>query len=392
MFRKLKKKNKKTEIQFKFLFSLIFGAFLFGFIFLFIVQTFFLYQKYTVYNLYDTILAFLDIINLKKNTAAVIKITSLSGYKIDFKGDSISISMFLENQNFPLYNKIIFSPTIESNTIYYDTKAVYLPFYVYSLTLLIPINEESFLFKKDKNSFIITGKEEEFVDKFYIDEINPSFEDSIPFCRSSFKSCLSLNNIKKTNIKRVLFLYNESIDNDDILFLEELKDGKDKIKDSDKFWIVKAKKIGEFVYEVKLLKKPISGKDLKERIERWRVDFFIDGGTYYVPKEFVFASLLVNDKKYFEKNLEKFYRNVYRVYLSYKSINTKDFIFSRNCEPYNELEEITNELDKVLKGESNYNFKNITLFISPLAEKIEERNKYFDETYNPEEKPVCQLY
>ena len=382
---------KKTEIQFKFLFSLIFGAFLFGFVFLFIVQTFFLYQKYTVYNLYDTILAFLDIVNLKKNTAAVIKITSLSGYKIEFEGDFISISMFLENQNFPLYNKIIFSPTIESNVIYYDTKAVYLPFYVYSLTFLIPINEESFLFKKDKNSFIITGSPRDFVDDFYINEINPSFEDSIPFCRSKFKNCLSLNNIKKTNIKRVLFLYSESIDNDDILFLKELKESLNQIRDSDKFWIVKAKKIGDFVYELKIPKSVISGKELKKRINEWRVDFFKDGDTYYVPKEFVFASLLVNKKSYFEKNLEKFYRNIYRVYLSYKSIK-EDPIFSKNCEYYKELDEIVDELNKLLKGESNYSFKNITLFISPLAEKIKERNNYYDELENSKEKPICQLY
>jgi len=186
----------------------------------------------------------------------------------------------------------------------------------------------------------------------------------------------------------VLFLYNESISNDDLLFLEELKDGEDKIKDSDLFWIVKAKKLGEFVYEVKLLNEPISGKELKYRLDNWVNDFFTYGDTYYVPKEFVFASLLVNNKEIFEKNLEKFYRNVYRVYQSYKFINTKDYIFSQGtCSPYTELNQITEELNKLLSGESNYNFKNITLFISPLAEDIKERNTYLDG-----EEAVCQLY
>ncbi len=366
-------KIKKSEIQFKFLFSLIFGVFLFGFIFLFIVQTFVLYQKYTVYNLYTTVLSMLDILNVKKNTAGVIEITSLKGFQIEFKGDEVSISMFLESQNFPLYNKIIFGLPVETNTIYYDTVAVYFPFYVSTIILVIPINSYGhFLFKTDTNSFIISGKSFDFVDNFYREEINPSFSSDLPFCVDDLTNCLRRENIKKTNIKRILFIYNSSISNDDILFIQALRDSISLMSNRDKYWIIKAKQINDFVYKIEMTDSLVTKEEIENRISsygRWFFDY-----TFYVPKELVFASLLVNDERTFEKNLEKLYRNIYYSYISYSQIK-EDRVFSLDCEDfYPELVEIKEALKKALNNEGGYSLRNVSLLIAPLVESIKEKN------------------
>lgn len=379
---------KKGEIQFKFLFSLIFGAFLFGFIFLFIIQTFFLYQKYSALNIYNVFLSFLDIINLKKNSAATLQITSNVFYKIEFKGDYVRITVFTSSQNFPLYDKIVFSPTIESNIIYYDNKAIYFPFYTGSLIILLPINQKSFIFKKETNSFIIISNNLSFITNFYNEQVNPTFQESLSFCvGTNLTRCLEDNKIKRTDIKRILFVYQTQ---NNIHFLNSLNEARTKglIKNNEKFWVVKAVKKGEFVYEIETWDKLKNGEEIKE-ILSGHGDFFLNGITVYLPKEFVFPLLVVDNKEIIEKNIEKFFKNIYSVYLTYNSISEESPIFRDNCNNLyqNDLNSIIDELNKTLNNQGEYSIYNISLFIDPLAQSIKEKN---EEVEN--EKPICQLY
>jgi len=132
-------------MQFKFLFSMIFAVFLFMFLFGFMANMFVTYQQYSLVQLYTTLMAFLDIIFLKKDTSAVIEITRGLSFSINFTDSQMKIRVFLKQQNFPLYNKVVFSPVIKSGEIFYSVKTINLPFYVDSVIYLIPIERKSFL-------------------------------------------------------------------------------------------------------------------------------------------------------------------------------------------------------------------------------------------------------
>ena len=368
-------------MQFKFLFSMIFAVFLFMFLFGFMANMFVTYQQYSLVQLYTTLMAFLDIIFLKKDTSAVIEITRGLSFSINFTDSQMKIRVFLKQQNFPLYNKVVFSPVIKSGEIFYSVKTINLPFYVDSVIYLIPIERKSFL-KGSLSNYIYFTYSHGFNYKNIKDLVQFLFPtsalDNLPIETTTLTGAFTSEIDADT--KRIFILTD-----DRALAYKELKKVENKIKDSN-YWLVFAKPVNEFIYKVTLLNKTITKEKLISLIHAHA----IRKGTYksyYIPKELLLAALLSNSREDFEKKLKKLINQMYYSYLAY-SYSKNNPVFVNQCQYYNEIDEIVNELKKLKEGKSKYSYDNISLFLGNEAEKIAKRNREKELS----DTPICTLY
>jgi len=375
--------KKNAIVQFKFLFSLIFSVFLFLFLFFFLAKTIILYQEFAIISLYTSITTLIDVISLKKNTASIVEITKGRNFKIEIKDNEMIVRVFFRKKTFPLYGKLVVANTIETNRIYYETKPVFLPFYVGSITYLIPLE------KKSKNNvYLITYK-----NPFTYRDVNELMKimfpvegitEDLPFFKDKLKNFLEKDIKSKT--LRILILNN---DTGKYQAFNEIGRNIDKIKNSDYeyFWIVSAKpldEIDDYFYKLVVFEKKLSKREL--------IRIFKGVGSpvvyeFYIPKEFLLASLMVNSQKELEKLLENFYKKAYFSYLSYSN-HKKDLEFTSICQIYTEIDSIIKEIEDTIEKRSSCGFNNLTLCIKDYIKEISIRNS----KKSLSDKPICTLY
>jgi hypothetical protein len=377
-------KNNKAMIQFKFLFSLIFAAFMFMFLFFFIVKTIFLYQEYAIISLYTSIVTLIDVISLKKNTASIVEITKARNFKINVKGNNIFIQVLFKRKAFPLYGKLVVTNTIESPRIYYETKPIYLPFYVGSITYLIPLER-----KNKENLYLLT-----YDDTSNYGEINElmkilfpieGISEDLPFFKDKMSHFLR-NNLKSKTL-RILILTKD--DGDYYAFNKVLGKNLDKIKESkyDYFWVISAKPLSNlngYIYKIVTFEKIMSKEELVKQFEGILSPKIY---TFYVPKEFLLAALMVDSPEELKDLLRRFYKKAYYSYIAY-NFHKEDIEFTSVCSVYSEIDQIIDEIEKVQKGKSIYDYNNLTLGIKKYVDLISKRNSEKSHSDNP----ICTLY
>ena len=376
--------NKKSVIQFKFLFSLIFSTFLFLFLFFFLAKAIILYQEFAVISLYTSIVTLIDVISLKKNTASIVEITKARNFKIEVKGNEMIVQVFFKKKTFPLYGKIVVANTIETNRIYYETKPIFLPFYVGSITYLIPLERKS-----RNNIYLLTYK-----DPFTYRDINKfmkilfpveGISEELPFFKDKLSNFLRKNIRSKT--LRILILNNDTGNYQ--AFNNIIGSNLDKIENSNYqyFWIVSAKPLSElngYFYKVVIFEKALKKEEL--------VRMFRGIGSprvyeFYVPKELLLASLMVDSQEELKNLLEKFYKKAYFSYLAY-SYHKNDYEFTSLCQTYDEIDLIIKEIENVMNQRSSCDYNNLSFCIKDYVEEISKRNAEKELS----DKPICTLY
>jgi len=376
--------NKKSAMQFKFLFSLIFSTFLFLFLFFFLAKAIILYQEFAVISLYTSIVTLIDVISLKKNTASIVEITKARNFKIEVKGNEMIVQVFFKKKTFPLYGKIVVANTIETNRIYYETKPIFLPFYVGSITYLIPLERKS-----RNNIYLLTYK-----DPFTYRDINKfmkilfpveGISEELPFFKDKLSNFLRKNIRSKT--LRILILNNDTGNYQ--AFNNIIGSNLDKIENSNYqyFWIVSAKPLSElngYFYKVVIFEKALKKEEL--------VRMFRGIGSprvyeFYVPKELLLASLMVDSQEELKNLLEKFYKKAYFSYLAY-SYHKNDYEFTSLCQTYDEIDLIIKEIENVMNQRSSCDYNNLSFCIKDYVEEISKRNAEKELS----DKPICTLY